>query len=96
MTSIPDLLRERLGVGRTVRLELEETEEGTLVGPHPNPDCEYDVSIVEGVDALEERPPSTPVEVEILGRFVDGNLAGRIVGPDREEGADGRADADDR
>ena len=84
MTSIPDLLREVLGVGRTFCLTVEQGPDGTLLADHPNPESEYDVAVVEGLERLEERPPEEPVEVEIVGRFVDGRLAGRVVGLDCE------------
>lgn len=81
MTSIPNLLKERLGIGETFCLAVEETD-GRLVAAHPNPNSRYDVAVVEGLERLEsaERPPDEPLEVEILGRFADGDLAGRVVG----------------
>ncbi|GAB3673523.1 hypothetical protein [Halopiger thermotolerans] len=80
MTSIRDLLGESLAVGETFRLELEERD-GTLVAAHPVEASPMDVAVVEGLDRLEERPPTEPVAVEIVGRVVDGRIAGRVVEP---------------
>ena len=78
MTSIRDLLAETLAVGERFDLTLEERD-GTLVADHPNEASPMDVAVVEGLDRLEDRPPEEPVEVEILGRVVDGRVAGRVV-----------------
>ncbi|WP_306058761.1 hypothetical protein [Natronococcus wangiae] len=78
MTSIRDLLGESLAIGETFCLELEQRDE-TLVAAHPHDASPMDVAIVEGLDLLEERPPPHPVEVEIVGRVVDGLVAGRVV-----------------
>ncbi|WP_222917535.1 hypothetical protein [Natrinema sp. SYSU A 869] len=81
MTSIRDLLSESVGVGERFRCRLEERE-GTLVAEHPNDTSPMDIAVVEGLDRLAERPPAEPVTVEIVGRVVDGRIAGRVV--DRE------------
>ncbi|WP_408957505.1 hypothetical protein [Natrinema sp. 74] len=81
MTSIRDLLGESLGVGETHRLRLVERD-GTLVANHPNDASPMDVAVVEGLDLLEERPPTSPVAVEIVGRVVDDQIAGRVVDAD--------------
>ncbi|SEV79737.1 hypothetical protein [Natrinema salifodinae] len=78
MTSIRDLLGETLGVGETYRLALEERD-GFLVAEHPNDASPMDVAVVEGLDRLDERPPTEPVPVEIVGRVVDDRIAGRVV-----------------
>lgn len=81
MTSIRDLLGESLGVGETYRLRLEEHDE-TLVADHPNDASPMDIAVVEGLDRLEERPPTEPVPVEIIARVVDGRIAGQVVDAD--------------
>ncbi|ELY76746.1 hypothetical protein [Natrinema pallidum] len=78
MTSIRDLLGDALGVGETYRLRLEERD-GLLVAAHPNDASPMDIAVVEGLDRLEERPPTEPVTVEIVGRVVGGRIAGRVV-----------------
>ncbi|AFO57332.1 MULTISPECIES: hypothetical protein [unclassified Natrinema] len=78
MTTIRDLLGEALGVGETYRLRLEERD-GVLVAAHPNDSSPMDIAVVEGLDGLAERPPPEPVTVEIVGRVVDGRIAGRVV-----------------
>ena len=87
MTSIRDLLGESLAVGERFSLELE-AEDGLLVADHPNDASPMDVAVVEGLEALEERPPEGPVEIEIVGRVVEGRIAGRVVG----ENVDGSED----
>ncbi|OAQ51685.1 hypothetical protein HTG_16640 [Natrinema mahii] len=84
MTSIRDLLGEAVGVGRRYRLRLEERD-GVLVAAHPNDSSPMDIAVVEGLDRLEERPPTEPVTVEIVGRVVDGRIAGRVVESDRRD-----------
>lgn len=84
MTSIRDLLSESLAIGETFCLELEQRDE-TLVATHPQDASPMDVAVVEGLDLLEERPPPQPVEVEIVGRVVDGLVAGRVVSPTCED-----------
>ncbi|WP_049900255.1 hypothetical protein [Natrinema altunense] len=83
MPAIRDLLGEALGVGETYRLRLEERD-GRLVAEHPNDDSPMAIAVVEGLDGLEERPPPEPVTVEIVGRVVDGRIAGKVV--DTEHG----------
>ncbi|WIV67416.1 hypothetical protein [Natrialbaceae archaeon AArc-T1-2] len=78
MTSIRDLLGESIAIGETFCLTLEE-EDGRLVADHPNDASPMDVAVVEGLDRLEERPPDEPVAIEIVGRIVDGRIAGRVV-----------------
>lgn len=53
-----------------------------LVATHPNPNSPSDIAVVEGLEHLEGRelPPSEPVEIEIVGRFVENRIAGRVVG----------------
>ncbi|MCU4974815.1 hypothetical protein OB955_19020 [Halobacteria archaeon AArc-m2/3/4] len=89
MTSIRDLFGDSLAVGETFCLALEvkeRTEDGdetpALVADHPNPNSPADIAVVEGLERLEghELPPSEPVEIEIVGRFVENRIAGRIVG----------------
>jgi hypothetical protein len=80
MTSIRDLLGESLAVGERFCLSLEQREE-TLVATHPHEASPMDIAVVEGLDLLEEQPPEEPVEVEIVGRVVDGLVAGRVVSP---------------
>ncbi|MCU4743519.1 hypothetical protein [Natronoglomus mannanivorans] len=93
MTSIRDLFGESLAVGETFCLPLEVDDDGErnegggeeprpLVADHPNPNSPADIAVVEGLEYLEEHklPPSEPVEVEIVGRFVENRIAGRIVG----------------
>lgn len=84
MTSIRDLLGESLAIGERFCLSLEE-HDGTLVATHPNDSSPMDIAVVEGLDQLPERPPTDPVEVELLGRVVDGRIAGRVVGSDCDE-----------
>ncbi len=84
MTSIRDLLGEAVGVGRRYRLRLEERD-GVLVADHPNDASPMDIAVVEGLGRLEERPPAEPVTVEIVGRIVDGRIAGQVVESDRRE-----------
>ncbi|WP_436344103.1 hypothetical protein [Natronorubrum sp. FCH18a] len=81
MTSIRNFLDEALGVGEQFCLRLEERD-GTLVAEHPRDSSPMDVAVVEGLALLEERPPTDPVEVELLGRSVEGRIAGRVVGLD--------------
>lgn len=83
MTSIRDLLGESLAVGETVRVTLEESDDGTLVADHPRDGSPMDIAVVYGLDrleGLEERPPDGPIAVEIVGEVVDGRIAGRVVG----------------
>lgn len=82
MTSIRDLVAETLAVGERFDLVLEE-QDGRLVADHPNEASPLDVAVVEGTDQLEGWPPTGPVRVELLGRTVDGRLAGRVVDPER-------------
>ncbi|RQH00474.1 hypothetical protein [Natrarchaeobius oligotrophus] len=82
MTSIRDLLAERVGVGETYRLALEERD-GTLVADHPNDASPLSVVVVDGLEQLDEYPPTEPVDVELLDRIVDGRVAARVVGPDQ-------------
>lgn len=84
MTSIRDRLSESLAIGERFRLTLEERD-GVLVADHPHDSSPMDVAVVEGLDLLEERPPTEPIEVELLGRIVDGRLAARVVDSDRSE-----------
>ncbi|MBZ6495918.1 hypothetical protein [Natrinema longum] len=86
MTSIRDRFREALGVGETYRLRLEERD-GRLVAAHPNDSSPLDIAVVEGLERLEERPPTEPVTVEIVGRVVDGRVVGRVVSAEREHGS---------
>ncbi|SIR80546.1 hypothetical protein [Natronorubrum thiooxidans] len=79
MTSIRDLLGESLAIGERFRLTLEERD-GQLVADHPNDASPMDITVVEGLDLLEERPPTEPVEIELCDRVVDGRIAGRVVG----------------
>ncbi|WP_265112335.1 hypothetical protein [Halosolutus halophilus] len=81
MTSIRDLLGESLAVGETFCLVLEERDD-RLVATHPHDASPLDIAVVEGLDLLEERPPTDPVEVEIVGRLVGDRIAGRVVGLD--------------
>ncbi|MDG5760818.1 hypothetical protein QA600_15890 [Natronococcus sp. A-GB1] len=90
MTSIRDLLGDSLAVGKRFRLELEQRDE-ILVAAHPHDASPMDVAVVEGLEKLEEQPPREPVEVEIVGRVVDGMIAGRVVST-----ACGGADTDAR
>ncbi|MDG5819835.1 MULTISPECIES: hypothetical protein [unclassified Natronococcus] len=85
MTSIRDLLGESLAVGERFCLELEQRD-GTLVAAHPSDASPMDVAVVEGLEELEERPPRGPIEVEIVGRVVDGRVAGRVVSTACEDG----------
>lgn len=78
MTSIRDLLGDSLAIGETFCLDLEDRD-GTLVAAHPHDASPMDIAVVEGLDLLEEHPPDTPVEVEIVGRVVEGLVAGRVV-----------------
>jgi len=87
MTSIRDLLDDSLAVGERVRLSLEDCD-GVLVAEHPNESSPMDVAVVEGVERLEERPPPEPVTVELLGRVVDGRIAGRVVESERSSTED--------
>ena len=94
MTSIRDHFAETLAVGETFCLAVDTDEDGTLVATHPYASSPVDVAVVEGLeklDALEEvdrdgdritRPPTAPIAVEIVGRFVAGGdlIAGRVVG----------------
>ncbi|QRV14773.1 hypothetical protein [Haloterrigena salifodinae] len=82
MTSIRDVLGDSLAVGERFRLSLEERD-GRLVADHPNEASPLDIAVVDGLDRLEERPPAESVTVEILGRTVDGHVAGRVVDSDR-------------
>ncbi|PCR89361.1 hypothetical protein [Natrinema ejinorense] len=86
MTSIRDRFREALGVGETYRLRLEERD-GRLVAAHPNDSSPLDIAVVEGLERLEERPPTEPVSVEIVARVVDGRVVGRVVSAEREPGS---------
>lgn len=81
MTSIRDLAAESLGVGERFCLAVEERD-GRLLADHPYDASPLDVVVLEGLDRLEESPPSEPIEVEILGRVVDGRLVGRVVDAD--------------
>ena len=78
MTSIRDLLDESLAIGDRFELLLEERD-GRLVADHPHDSSPMDIAVVEGLERLEDRPPVEPVEVELLGRVVDGRIAGRVV-----------------
>ncbi len=78
MTSIRDLLDESLAIGDRFDLLLEERD-GRLVADHPHASSPMDIAVVEGLERLEDRPPTEPVEVELLGRVVDGRIAGRVV-----------------
>ena len=78
MTSIRDLLDESLAIGDRFELLLEERD-GRLVADHPHDSSPMDIAVVEGLERLEDRPPTEPVEVELLGRVVDGRIAGRVV-----------------
>ena len=78
MTSIRDVVGDALAIGERFRLTLEERD-GRLVADHPNDSSPMDIAVVEGLDRLEERPPTGPVTVEILGRTVDDRIAGRVV-----------------
>lgn len=89
MTSIRDLLGESLAVGERFCLELERRDE-TLVAAHPYDASPMDVAVVEGLEKLEERPPRERVEVEIVGRVVDGMVVGRVVSPTCEDDAEER------
>lgn len=84
MTSIRDLLGDSLAIGETFRLELEDRD-GTLVAAHPHDASPMDVAVVEGLELLESHPPRKPVEVEIVGRVVDGLVAGRVVSTERDD-----------
>ncbi|WP_435551597.1 hypothetical protein [Natrinema sp. CGMCC1.2065] len=84
MTSIRDLLGEAVGVGQRYRLRLEERD-GVLIAAHPNDSSPMDIAVVEGLDRLEERPPTDPVTVEIVDRVVDGRIAGRVVASDPQD-----------
>jgi hypothetical protein len=84
MTSIRDLLADSLAVGERFRLTLEQRD-GTLVAAHPNESSPVDIAVVEGLDLLEERPPTGPVEIEIVGRLVDDRVVGRVVAPPCED-----------
>ncbi|ELY42119.1 hypothetical protein [Natronorubrum sulfidifaciens] len=84
MTSIRDLLGESLAIGDRVYLTLEERD-GRLVADHPNDASPMDIAVVEGLERLEERPPTEPVAVELLDRVVDGRIAGRVVAAGREQ-----------
>ncbi|RKD94696.1 hypothetical protein [Halopiger aswanensis] len=82
MTSIRDLLGDTLAVGETFRLRLEKADsDDTLVAAHPRDASPMDIAVVYGLDRLEERPPTEPVAVEIVGEVVDGRIAGRVVEP---------------
>ncbi|SDJ66876.1 hypothetical protein [Natronorubrum texcoconense] len=81
MTSFRDLLGESLAVGEQFCLRLEERD-GTLVADHPHDSSPMDIAVVEGLELLEERPPSEPVLVELLGKRVGSRIAGRVVGVD--------------
>ena len=84
MTSIRDLLGESLAVGEQFCLRLEERD-GALVADHPHDSSPMDIAVVEGLELLEERPPSEPVLVELLRKRADGRIAGRVVGLDCDE-----------
>ncbi|QFU84220.1 hypothetical protein [Natronorubrum aibiense] len=84
MTSIRDLLGESLAIGERFRLTLEECD-GQLVAAHPHDASPMDIAVVEGLERLEDRPPTEPVEIELLGRVVDGRIAGRVVAAGREQ-----------
>ncbi|WP_276253369.1 hypothetical protein [Halomontanus rarus] len=60
----------------------DEATTPRLVATHPNPESPSDIAVVEGLEHLEGRelPPSEPVEIEIVGRFVGNRIAGRVVG----------------
>ncbi|MXV62218.1 hypothetical protein GS429_09120 [Natronorubrum sp. JWXQ-INN-674] len=87
MTSIRDVLGESLAIGERFSLSIEERD-GTLVADHPYDSSPMDVAVVEGLDRLPEHPPTEPVEVELLGRIVDGRIAGRVVGTGAGEPVD--------
>ncbi|WP_255167592.1 hypothetical protein [Natrononativus amylolyticus] len=98
MTSIRDLVSESLAVGETFCLALEERD-GDLVAPHPNAGSPMDLLVREGLELLPEQPPKGSVEVEVVGRVVDGRLVGRVVGlecdPTSVESNGGAEEADD-
>ncbi|UTF52647.1 hypothetical protein [Natronosalvus rutilus] len=84
MTSIRDLVSGSLGIGERYCLEVSRADDGTLIAAHPSDRSPMDVVVFEGLERLDsptERPPEGPlvVEVEILGRVVDGRLAGRVI-----------------
>ncbi|WP_312908339.1 hypothetical protein [Natronosalvus caseinilyticus] len=86
MTSIRDLVSGSLGIGERYCLEVTSADDGTLIAAHPSDRSPMDVVVCEGLETLDSptgRPPEGPleVEVEILGRVVDGRLAGRVVSP---------------
>ncbi|MHC3439515.1 hypothetical protein ACYJ1Y_15845 [Natrialbaceae archaeon A-gly3] len=88
MTSIRDLLGESLAVGERFSLDLE-IEDGLLVAEHPNDASPMDVAVVEGLEGLEEHPPSEPAEIEIVARVVEGRIAGRVVGENVDDSENG-------
>ncbi|WP_121744554.1 hypothetical protein [Natronorubrum halophilum] len=83
MTSIRDLLGDSLAVGERFCLTLEERD-GVLVAEHPRDSSPLDIAVVEGVDRLEDHPPTEPVAVELLDRIVDGRIAGRVTSAECE------------
>ena len=84
MTSIRDLVGESLAIGERFCLEIEEVD-GAFVADHPYDSSPLDVIVVEGLDALPSPPSAEPVEIEIVGRIVDGRIAGRVVDHDCEK-----------
>ncbi len=85
MTSIRDILGESLGIGQRFRIEPRdlEVDEGYLVAAHPYDASPMDIAVVEGGDRLanppEKKPLAEPITIEIVGRIVDGKVAGRVV-----------------
>ncbi|WP_254768897.1 hypothetical protein [Salinilacihabitans rarus] len=86
MTSIRDLAAESLGVGERFCLAVEERD-GRLLADHPYDASPLDVVVLEGLDRLDESPPTGPVEVEVIARVVDDRLVGRVVDAECSEPA---------
>jgi hypothetical protein len=78
VTSIRNQLAAALAVGERFRLPLERRGDPPVAAP-PSEASSRDIAVVDGLDLLHERPPSEPVEIEILGRIVDDRVAGRVV-----------------
>ncbi|MFC7230407.1 hypothetical protein ACFQMM_01750 [Saliphagus sp. GCM10025308] len=85
MTSIRDLVSGSLGIGERYCLEVTRADDGTLIAAHPSDRSPMDVVVCEGLERLDSPTETSEgpleVEVEILGRVVDGRLAGRVVSP---------------
>ncbi|MDJ1431747.1 hypothetical protein [Halostagnicola sp. A-GB9-2] len=87
MTSIRDMLGESLGIGERFHIEPRELDidrsEGYLVASHPYDASPMDIAVVEGCDRLatppEKQLPGEPITIEIVGKIVDGMVAGRVV-----------------